>query len=313
MVTLKVNPEFAHELVLAIPYAYWLHTQGKLESIITSKGMAPFYYFCDNVIEKFNSRTLVNDIAGINDLPNSWLHHNSPKVTGKAYGELTIEEQHNVNGVLDYTQWIPPNYKEQYAGKNFINKPYIVISNNFNIESGNHISHSKRYFNIEALYNIFNILSDKGYTIVYKRPNNTEFTLDENEIASRLQNLSLKANVSGIGEITDYDLCEYFDNVINLNKIYPKYPEYSYNEFQLRIFANASGFITPNGGGGILCGYFDSPVVMHVPSGKEIKPGYLTNTNSYYNKLSNNKLYPVIDPKNESNYSKLLDKIKTIF
>ena len=29
------NPEFGIELALALPYAYWLHKQGKLEKVIT--------------------------------------------------------------------------------------------------------------------------------------------------------------------------------------------------------------------------------------------------------------------------------------
>ena len=51
MITVDVHPEFGIELALALPYAYWLHTQGKLKKVITSKGMKPFYYFTDNVEE----------------------------------------------------------------------------------------------------------------------------------------------------------------------------------------------------------------------------------------------------------------------
>jgi hypothetical protein len=225
---IKINSEFAHELVLAIPYAYWLHKQGQLESVTTSKGMKPFYYFCDNVIEEFDFRTLNHETSGLKELPNDWIHHNAFGATGKYLHDMTQEEQDNMNGVLDYRQWIPPDYKHTFNGVEFIDRPYIVVNN-------------------------------------------------------------------------------------NLNSLKEKYSEYSYNELQLRIFANAEGFITPNGGGGILCGYFDAPVVMHVPSGKELRTNYLTNKESYYNKLSNNKLYPVIDPGNESNYKKLFDKIKEVF
>ena len=37
----KANPEFGVELALVVPYAYHLHTQGKLDTVITSKGMKP--------------------------------------------------------------------------------------------------------------------------------------------------------------------------------------------------------------------------------------------------------------------------------
>ena len=37
------HPELGIELVLSVPYAYWLHLQGELKTVITSKGMRPFY------------------------------------------------------------------------------------------------------------------------------------------------------------------------------------------------------------------------------------------------------------------------------
>jgi hypothetical protein len=314
MKTLKINSEFAHELVLAIPYAYWLHTNNQLDTVITSKGMSPFYYFCDSVIERFETRTIDNTAAGINELPNPWIHHNATVVVGKGYGELSEEQQNQVNGVLDYSQWKAPPYKNQYNDKQLIENPYIVVNNNYNIEFGNPIENAIRFFDIKALYNIFNYLVESGYIVIYKRPDNTEFPLDQNEQRTLAGNHSLTANVDGIGNLSDYDLCEHYSGkVINLNKLKEKYPEYSYNELQLRIFANSSGFVTPNGGGGILCGYFDAPVVMHVPHGKELRTNYLTNPDSYYQKLSNNTLHAVIDPDNESNYKKVIDKIKEVF
>ena len=312
MRTLKINSEFAHELILAIPYAYWLHQNNQLEKIITSRGMKPFYYFCNNVEEKFETRTLNNAAAGLNDLPNNWPHHNALAVCGKEYSNLSLEEQIKTNGVLDYSQWTPPKYKEYYKDIKLIDKPYIVVSNNYNVEYGMDINSSLRYFNIKCLYDIFNYLIEKGYTVIYKRPNNTEFAPDQNELITLHKKHTLSENVKDIGVLTDYDLCEYYEGkVINLNKL--ENLGYSYNELQLRLFSNADGFITPNGGGGVLCGYFNSPVVMHIPHGKELRSGYLTNENCYYNKLSNNKLFPIIDVDNKSNYKKIINKIKEIF
>ena len=74
---LKVNPEFASELVCVIPYAHWLHNEGKLEKVITSKGMKPFYYFCDDVEERFEIRTFDINTNGLKDVPNVWIHDNS--------------------------------------------------------------------------------------------------------------------------------------------------------------------------------------------------------------------------------------------
>jgi len=304
MITIKTNCEFASELVCVIPYVYWLHQNNQLEGVITSKGMKPFYYFCDNVEEVFDYRTFDMKQNGLNDVPNNWIHHNAEAVFNKTYSELSKEEEIKANGVLDYSQWTPPPYKNHFGfWDEFIDlKPYVVISNNYNIEAGNDISETRRYFNLNTLSNMFFYLQKAGYNVVYKRPDNTEFAPDQNEIAT-LQGGHEFQEMTQEGKMSDYDLCGYYDNVYNLND----FDIDDYNEFQMKCFANADGFVTPNGGGGILCACFDKPVVFYVPSGKETRPGYLTNDDSYINKLSNADIHVTY------NYSELLDKVKEVY
>ena len=71
---INTNPEFGIELTLVVPYAFWLHKQGKLEKVITSKGMKPFYFFCDNVEERYEYRTVDNKAAGMESIPNEWIY-----------------------------------------------------------------------------------------------------------------------------------------------------------------------------------------------------------------------------------------------
>ena len=304
MITIKTNCEFASELVCVIPYVYWLHQNNQLEGVITSKGMKPFYYFCDNIEEVFDYRTFDMKQNGLNDVPNNWIHHNAEAVFNKTYSELSKEEEIKANGVLDYSQWTPPPYKNHFGfWDEFIDlKPYVVISNNYNIEAGNDISETRRYFNLNTLSNMFFYLQEAGYNVVYKRPDNTEFAPDQNEIAT-LQGGHEFQEITQEGKMSDYDLCGYYDNVYNLND----FDIDDYNEFQMKCFANADGFVTPNGGGGILCACFDKPVVFYVPSGKETRPGYLTNDDSYINKLSNADIHVTY------NYSELLDKVKEVY
>ena len=208
MKTIKVNSEFATELVCVIPYTYWLHKRGELEKVITSKGMKPFYYFCDDVEERFEIRTFDVNSNGLKDVPNDWIHHNSYAVTKKGYSELSVEEQSEVNGVLDYSNWTPPPYVEHYQTDEFNHlKPYVVINSNYNVEYGNDITKSLRYFDIKTLYDMFNYLTDKGYHVIYKRPDNTEFTLDQNERVTLSGKFTLTAHVEGTGVISDYNLC----------------------------------------------------------------------------------------------------------
>ena len=304
-----VNCEFASELVCVIPYAYWLHQDNQLEKVITSKGMKPFYYFCDNVEERFEFRHFDINTNGLREVPNDWIHHN----VGQAYSNFSKEEQTEANGVLNYSEWTPPPYKDNYSytGQFDDMKPYIVVNNNYNIEFGNDITESRRYFDIPTLNDIFNYLDDEGYNVIYKRPNNTEFTLDQNEMDTLSQGVTLLAHTTA-GVMSDYEMCDYYPNVYNVND-FDYGDDYSYNEFQLECFSGASGFISTNGGGGILCAYFGKPVLFYVPHGKELREGYLTKENSYIKKLSDSDIHVVLDKDDINDYSKLIKKMKEVF
>tara|TARA_R110001583_G_scaffold90811_1_gene232815 strand:+ start:12773 stop:13708 length:936 start_codon:yes stop_codon:yes gene_type:complete len=308
---INTNPEFGYELACSIPYAYWLHQQGKLEKVITCKNMKPFYYFCDNVEEKYNVRSIDNRNNGVQNLPNDWVHHNALAVFGKDYSLLSEKEKTKANGVLDYRKWTPPPLHEVYYDNTLdLPKKYIVVSNAYNLE---HNQSPLQYFDIESLYNIFNILTDKGYNIIYKRPKNIEFAIDPNE----WQGKDIKANVEGIGEITDFQLTNHYDNIMLLDDVVNKIGG-SYNEAQLKIFARAEGFIARGGGSSILCSYFKKPVIIYVCTSGDIRPGYF-DKNTYFQKISNNNVHAVIDPlsiikeRGYRDYSEVYLKIKKFF
>ena len=302
--TIEVNPEFASEIVLCVPYAYYLHKNDLLECVITSKGMKPFYYFCNNVKESFISRSLDNLVA-LKDVPNKWIHNS--EAGGKR------------NGVIDYNEWIVPPYREYYKNNLFDDlKPYIVVNNIYNVEPGPYGYKPYRYFDIKNLYDMFVSLTEKGYNVIYKRPLNNEFVIDQSEQVTLTSNLKITADVENLGTITDFDLIKYFNKVYNLNDLQKKY-NLEYNELQLKLFSESEGFVTVNGGGGILCAYFDKPVIKYVNKGKELRPMYLEYPDSYINKLSSAKVYPVFDnfeewPKNGGrNYTKLISTIESVF
>ena len=274
----KANPEFGVELALVVPYAYHLHTQGKLDTVITSKGMKPFYYFCDDVREDFTERTIDNAAAGLNELPNNWIHGVNP-----------LEEP----AVLDYTEWITPPYKEHYKNDefNFDDKPIVFISNKYNLEHG---EIPLGFFDIQCLYNMFVDLTSRGYVVVYKRATNKEeeFAIDQNEMNSIYHGYeNILADVDGIGRISDRELPSYMDDVWLFDDIPTKY---SYNETQLKIMANCSNFITVCGGNSILSSLFGGTVISYVHKGKELRPNYF-GENSYFRKLSGANVIPVYD------------------
>lgn len=285
--TLDLNPEFGYELVCAAPYAYWLKEQGEHVKVVTSVGMKPYYWFCDEVEEKYTTRSVDNSSNGVQNLPNTWIHHNAIAIFGKDYSLLTEEEQKQANGWLDYSKWIAPPYAKEYKREGIPNlNNYVIISNRFNLEHG-HVPIG--YFDIESLYIMFNLLTEKGYNVIYKRPHNTEFATDPNE----LRNQNIRANVEGYGIITDYNLTKYFENVYLFDDIVKEVGG-TYNEAQLVIYSSAEGFISMGGGSSILCSYFNKPVIIYVNTSKDIRPGYFEGE-SYFNKLSDAKVLPVVD------------------
>lgn len=312
-IDISVNPEFSYEIALVIPYAHWLHERGQLGTVSTVVGMKPFYFFTDNFVEKFDFRTVNNSYANMSSIPNDWIHHNAIGAIGRDYSTLTPEEKESVNGVLDYTQWSPPNYKAYYANDEYrFGDKFIVIANRYNYE---HNKPPRGYFNLECLQYLFTELTAAGYHVIYKRPENTEFAIDENEQVMLDNKLVLKGLVPGIGVLTDKELAIRTPNVHLLETI----PDngYSYNEKQLRIFANASGFISMAGGNGILSSYFGVPNITYVTTSGELRDGYF-GPNSYYRKLSGAEIYAIRNPETDidkygHNYRELFATVKRVF
>ncbi len=269
----KTNPEFGVELALTMPYVYSLHKQDKLDTVITSKGMKPFYYFCDDVREEFNYRTIDNAAAGLNDIPNNWIHGINPELEP---------------GVLNYEEWEVPPYREHYENKNYDMGKMVFISNKYNVEHGHK---PFGYFDIKCLYDMFTYLTSKGYEVIYKRPLNTEFPIDQNEMGSVQMGLDIRADVSEVGNISDRDLPKYFDRVHLFDDLVD---EFDYNTTQMMIMANTDYFISPCGGNTVLSCLWDRPVITYITQGKELRPNYF-GENSYFQKLSNQNCIPVFD------------------
>ena len=146
--TIDINPEFGYELACSIPYANWLKENGQEVIVVTSKGMRPFYWFCDEVVEKHTYRSIDNSTNGVQNLPNTWVHHNALANFGKDYSELTEEDKIKANGWLDYSKWSPPAYRKRYLDTSLeLPENYIVISNRYNLEHG---QEPIGYFDIES-------------------------------------------------------------------------------------------------------------------------------------------------------------------
>jgi len=320
MITVDIHPEFGIELALGLPYVYWLHENNQLEKVVTSKGMKPFYYFCDNVEEKYDYRTIDNSAAGLDSLPNPWIYgnkHNAQlyKDDWTLWKDFMCEEKGC--GILDYRKWEVPDFTKQYKNNRFLfNKPFIVVSNRYNWEHG---SKPIGYFDIKCLYEIFNYLTEKGYMVIYKRPTNTEFPPDQNEMATLQNKEILSADVDGIGKITDHELTNYYEDVILFDDIVEENSDLTYNEVQLKLFANADKFVAMSGGSTLLLNLFKKPTITYLYNSSDLrenfwksKNGNVNIKNYYY--MMNPNVIPFVDENcvdmNNANYYKFLNSIK---
>ena len=320
MITVNIHPEFGIELALGLPYVYWLHENNQLEKVVTSKGMKPFYYFCDNVEEKYDYRTIDNSAAGLDSLPNPWIYgnkHNAQlyKDDWTLWKDFMCEEKGC--GILDYRKWKVPDFTKQYKNNRFLfNKPFIVVSNRYNWEHG---TKPVGYFDIKCLYEIFNYLTEKDYMVIYKRPKNTEFPPDQNEMATLHNKEILSANVDGIGEITDHELTNYYEDVILFDDIVKENSDLTYNEVQLKLFANADKFIAMSGGSTLLLNLFKKPTITYLYNSSDLrenfwesKNGNINIKNYYY--MMNPNVIPFVDENcvdmKNATYHRFLNLIK---
>ena len=139
------------------------------------------------------------------------------------------------------------------------------------------------------------------------------------------------ADVEGVGIINDRNLPNYMNDVWLFDDIAKKYPQYTYNEIQLKIMANTDKFISVCGGNGILSSLFGGTSIIYVTQGRELRPNYFSDE-SYWKKLSEANVIPIFDVIEEinnvesaeehghtinrsgkSDYNKLIETIKENF
>lgn len=163
---------------------------------------------------------------------------------------------------LDKSQFLPPDYKTHYANDEFkFSKETVVICNRYNTEW-----HTRpiNFFSIEHLERLFKLLQDK-YQVIYINIEGRPELYDN-------------APPESFG---DFDLLNKYPKVINIHSIH-SISDYSFNELQLRIFANCQKYITMNGGHAILAAYFGGEnIIMSKPGHPQAKE-ITENVNSFY-------------------------------
>ena len=172
--TLSYNGEFGYELISVLPYAYWLHKQGKKVHTISGKDSKALYYFSDSHQESFDKR-----------------HYVIPK-------HVPVSNIHVrwLNTLL----WRPPPLKEMYQNNRFIfDKPILILCNKYNTEWGNP---PITFLSVEMLDKIMTHLSPK-FQIIYCRPGSTEITDDGSQINDLKDHEFIRQNHPNVKLIQD--------------------------------------------------------------------------------------------------------------
>lgn len=239
---LEVINEFGNEVILYIPYYYYLFRNNLLfnNKITTYEGMMSFYFFLnkDQIIEKKEKRNY------------TYIYTNPLMVNDNEYIK-------NFN----YNYMIFPNYKINYKNNLFkFYKPILIISNKYNIEwNMNPIN----FISIETLEIILLMLKDK-YQIIYIRPSN--------EIKSDLK-YSFDTNKYLEYNDLEFIKSKYNDEIIIFDELFKKeeFQDMTYNELKLNLFSSCTNYISVQGGGSHFISYFAKKMVLLHKCGNEIK------------------------------------------
>ena len=129
----------------------------------------------------------------------------------------------------------------------------------------------------------------------------------------------IQANVDGVGLITDYQLTDFYEDVILMDELIKSTDTNVYNKIQLQILASVSGFVTMGGGGSLLCSMFGVPNISYFNAAAECKRENYFNDDNYYRKMSDHEFYPILDcvedveKRGYRDYSELIKTVKEVF
>jgi hypothetical protein len=151
---LEFSGEFAPELQFVLPFAYWHHKNGTLESTVSSKFTKELYFFSPDHREDYQTRSNEGNY-----------NFEMPRI-------LYSQD-------YDMSKWIPVPLKDTYKNNVYIyEKPILIIANRYNMEwEGPPVS----YYSMEMLAFILEKLRDK-YTVIYNRPKPQNITMDNSDI-----------------------------------------------------------------------------------------------------------------------------------
>ena len=240
--------EFGFELLAVVPYAYWLHRQGRLERTIGGLDTRCLYYFSENHEE----RPVERHYVPITEYPvgeRGWPF---------GYDLLTFPR------VLDTRKWSPPPYREAFRDERFRwEKEICILSNQISDEQFPADSQwptnfePTNFIGTELLLRLIGMLRGR-YQVIYNRPRASDIATDHQTIHE-------------IGDIEAVERA--FPDTVTIQKLHARYPTLSFNEVQLRLYSNCHRFVSVLGGSAFLASYFGGINIVLARRGWEVDCG----------------------------------------
>jgi hypothetical protein len=237
--------EFGFELLAVIPYAHWLHTQGRLEFTVSTADTRCLYYFST----KHEERAVGRRYVPITEYPVG------------VPGRLRYD-RHGFPALLADRCWTPPPYRDVYRNDRFgWPKAPCVVVNKASDERYLHRGFAVNYLDTELLLAVIGRLRAR-YQVVYVRPRTADIVNDHQTIR----------------EWGDHDAVKRaYPDVITIQELHRTHPDLTYNELQLALFASCERFVSVVGGGAYLASYFGGTNVVYARGGWEVECGAFDN------------------------------------
>src|SRR5579871_237708 len=231
--------EFAFELLAVVPYAYWLHRNGRLRLTQSTADTKCLYYFSPRHQELSGQRSYVP----VTEYPN---------------GITSIRrfDAHAFPERLDTTQWIPPPYKLTYRNTTFRwSKELCIVCNKFTREPSLLFHRAVNFISVPDLLKLLQMLTPR-YQVVYVRPRPSDIINDH----------------QAIRPFGDFEAIQSrFPDVVTIQQLHASHPEFTFNELQMRVFANCERFISVLGGSSYLASYFGGTNIVYAREGWEVR------------------------------------------
>jgi hypothetical protein len=233
--------EFAFELLAVIPYAYWLHRQGRLEFTVSTPDTRCLYWFSPRHVE----RTIARRYVPITEYPIG--------VPGRIrYDRNAFPE------ILDTSRWTPPPYREVFRDDRFgFDRPLCVVCNKATDEHFRWHRSMTNHLPSDLLIELVGRLRSR-YEVVYNRPGAADIVNDHQTIRETGDIEALKAA---------------YPDLVTIQELHARFPELGYNELQLRLYAGCRRFVSVLGGSSYLASWFGGVNVVYAKRGWEVACG----------------------------------------